>query len=420
MATPFIDSRFRRPASELMASSVAAVQNQRATIAGPPVPTAPFSMQGVEKQAADALKMRQDQGPMQPMIVNGGMRFAAPAAPAPAPLPAPSAPMMTAAAPAPARPMMMSAPRPSAPVNPLGGMPTTSLSSRGGPMSYSQPGVGTNNPNAYAVGQNRAPVGMRMLERAARRRDPRAIMALASMEQQNAQQGQQMSMMQMREAADAQRFDQQQQNQMTMFELQQQAAQQRDATNFGQQKEIMQMQSQQRAGESALEFQRRQEAEAAQRAAQSIVSGEQLPMTGGSVPMVRRADGTMSMAGGFMPTPKVEAPLTPDEIAAARAMGGDVNIRQGNTQIRLPGMAPANPTRLTPIPGSPSMIQGGAPTPDRVFDPYTGEFYEAGKVPGRGSAAAPAAATTPAASAETVDTKARMNALRKRLGLAEL
>ena len=66
------------------------------------------------------------------------------------------------------------------------------------------------------------------------------------------------------------------------------------------------------------------------------------------------------------------------------------------------------------------MIQGGAPTPDRVFDPYTGEFYEAGKVPGRGSAAAPAAATTPAASAETVDTKARMNALRKRLGLAEL
>lgn len=307
-----------------------------------------------------------------------------------------------------------------APINPLGGMDPRPLSGRGGPMSYSQQGVGTNNPNAYAVGQNRAPVGMRMLERAARRRDPRAIMALASMEQQNAQQGQQMSMMQMREAADAQRFDQQQQNQMTMFELQQQAAQQRDATNFGQQKEMFQMQSQQRAGESALEFQRRQEAEAAQRAAEGVVGVEQMKMDGGFVPMVRRADGTMSMAGSFMPTPKVEAPLTPDEIAAARAMGGDVNIRQGNTQIRLPGMAPANPTRLTPIPGSPSMIQGGAPTPDRVFDPYTGEFYEAGKVPGRGSAAAPAVATTPAASAETVDTKARMNALRKRLGLAEL
>jgi len=73
-----------------------------------------------------------------------------------------------------------------APVNPLGGMDPRPLSSRGGPMAYSQQGVGTTNPNAYAVGQGRAPLGMRLLTRAARRRDPRAIIELARMEQQNA------------------------------------------------------------------------------------------------------------------------------------------------------------------------------------------------------------------------------------------
>jgi hypothetical protein len=38
--------------------------------------------------------------------------------------------------------------------SPLGGMPSRSLSGRGGPMSYSPRGVGTNNPNSYAVGKN--------------------------------------------------------------------------------------------------------------------------------------------------------------------------------------------------------------------------------------------------------------------------
>lgn len=334
MPTPIIDSRYRRPASELMAEYVAKAQNERALVPGPPKPAAPLSMQGVEKQAADALKMRQDQGPMQPMMVNGGMRFAAPATPAPAP--APLAPQMSAAAPVPARSMMM--PAPATPVNPLGGMPTTSLSSRGGPMSYSQQGVGTTNPNAYAVGRDRAPVGMRMLERAARRRDPRAIMALASMEQDQAQQGQQMSLMQMREAADAQRFDQQQQNQMTMFEREQQAAQQRDATNFEQQQQMFQMQSQQRAGESALEFQRRQEMEAAQRAAEGVVGVEQMKMDGGFVPMVRRANGTMGMAGSFMPGKQPEAPLPPGLVPTGAMRGG---VQYGPAETAQTGKAPA-------------------------------------------------------------------------------
>ena len=183
------------------------------------------------------------------------------------------------------------------------------------------------------------------------------------------------------------------------------------------------MQSEQRAGESALEFQRRQEAEAAQRAAGSVVGVEQMQMPGGGfVPMVKRADGSMGMAGSFMPAKQPEAMLTPDDIAAARAMGGDVNIKQGNTQIRLPGMTADKPTRLTPVPGSPSLIAGGVATPDRVFDPYTGEFYLAGQVPQRGGAAAPAPAkATPTPSVEAVaDPKARINALRKRMGLAEL
>ena len=60
----------------------------------------------------------------------------------------PAAPAMMQPAPA---PMM----RPAAPASPLGGMDPRPLSARsGGPMSYSPRGVGTNNPNSYAVGKN--------------------------------------------------------------------------------------------------------------------------------------------------------------------------------------------------------------------------------------------------------------------------
>ncbi len=222
-----------------------------------------------------------------------------------------------------------------APSSPLGGMPTTSIASRGGPMSYSQQGVGTNNPNAYAVGRDRAPVGMRMLERAARRRDPRAILALAGMEQQNAMQGQQMTMQQMREAADAQRFDQQQQNQMTMFELQQQAMQQRDATNFGQQQEMFRMQSEQRAGESALEFQRRQEAEAAQRAAEgdpTKVTTQRIEGTDYIIPFA----GNKAM--GTLPVMKADAPLPAGLVPTGAVRGG---VQYGQAETAQTGKAPS-------------------------------------------------------------------------------
>lgn len=53
--------------------------------------------------------------------------------------------------------------RPATPASPLGGLDPRPISSRGGPISYSQRGVGTTNPNAYAVGQRHI---ARMLQRA--------------------------------------------------------------------------------------------------------------------------------------------------------------------------------------------------------------------------------------------------------------
>lgn len=345
-----------------MQAAVSAAQKQRAAVAGPPSPmmTSGVDMsEGVEQRAR---AMREMAGPQQPQMVNGVQRYNAPAA-AQAPAAAPAQPMMPAAQPQQAAaPMMTAAPaqaqapvnplggmdsrslssrgaqpttgtptpaqamptqaapaqpgQAQAPVNPLGGMDSRSLSARGGPMGYSQQGVGTNNPNSYAVGQKRAPLGMRLLERQARRRDPRAIGQLASMEQQNSQNAAQMSMAQMREAGDAQRFGQQQQQQMTMFQQQQVGMQQRDATGFDQQKQILAMQGEQRANESAQEFQRRQQAASAERAAGSVVGAEAMQVPGGGfVPMVKKADGSMGMAGSYQKQPTSEM-MSPPNIAA--------------------------------------------------------------------------------------------------------
>lgn len=229
-------------------------------------------------------------------------------------------------------------------------------------MNYSQQGVGTNNPNAYAVGQNRAPLGLRLLERAARRRDPRAILALASMEQQNAQQGQQLGLMQMREAADAARFNQQQQNQLTMFERQQLSMQERDASNFGQQKEIMQMQSEQRANESALEFQRRQEAEAAQREAEgdpTQVTTAPIPGTEYVIPFAGKK------AMGTLPVVKAEAPLPAGLVPTGAVRGG---VQYGPAQTTTDNKAPAFTYEKEPGTGRIT----GAVYP--VQDPQTGQW----------------------------------------------
>jgi len=370
-----------------MQEAVTTAAAQRPAFVGPIQPNTLTSLDGVEKRAMDKLQMRQNQGPMQPMIVNGVRSFDTAAAPVPAaaPLPAPAAPapMMAARAQAPARSMMMPA---AAPVNPLGGMNPAPLSARGGPMSYSQQGVGTNNPNAYAVGQNRAPLGMRLLERAARRRDPRAILALASMEQANAQQGQQLGMMQMREAADAQRFEQQQQNSMMMFDRQQQAMNERDAMNFGQQKEIMQMQSEQRAGESALAYQRRLEEERAQREAEgdpTQVRAVPVPGTDYVIPYA----GNKAM--GTLQTARPDAPL-PAGLVPTGAMRGGVQYGPAQPQT---GKAPAFTYEKDP-----SGKITGAVYP--VQDPQTGAWkLQRADINGDGVVSPEEAAAVPVAAA---------------------
>lgn len=255
-------------------------------------------------------------------------------------------------------------------------------------MSYSQQGVGTNNPNAYAVGQNRAPLGMRLLERAARRRDPRAILALASMEQANAQQGQQLGMMQMREAADAQRFEQQQQNSMMMFDRQQQAMNERDAMNFGQQKEIMQMQSEQRAGESALAYQRRLEEERAQREAEGDPTQVRAVPVPGTDYVIHYAG---NKAMGTLQTARPDAPL-PAGLVPTGAMRGGVQYGPAQPQ------GDTKPPALTyeKEPGTGRIL--GAVYP--VQDPQTGQWrLQRADINGDGVVSPEEAAAVPVAAA---------------------
>lgn len=63
--------------------------------------------------------------------------------------------------------------------SPLGGTDSRPLTSRGGPMNYSRQGRGTNNPNAFAVGENRRSRTDRIIEKAALQGQPSAIAALA-------------------------------------------------------------------------------------------------------------------------------------------------------------------------------------------------------------------------------------------------
>jgi hypothetical protein len=55
------------------------------------------------------------------------------------------------------------------------------------------------------------------------------------------------------------------------------------------------------------------------------------------------------------------------------------------------GAKTEKPTRMQFVPGRPGVTATDPGTPDRVFDPYTGQFYEPGKVPPRGGAAGAAA-----------------------------
>ena len=147
-----------------MFSAVQAAQKQRSTVAGPPPPSMtsgvnvsakmPTQLNGVEMQAAGGKFAR-------PMINTAasdrvaklGMMMPAPTPTLPGAeiggVPAdilPPASMSQAPAASPLGGM--------AAASPLGGMSAAPLSSRGGPMGYSPQGVGTTNPNSFAVGRN--------------------------------------------------------------------------------------------------------------------------------------------------------------------------------------------------------------------------------------------------------------------------
>lgn len=401
MAQAIIDSRYKGqpPANySTMADAVAKYAEAGATIAGPPKPTAPFDLQGVEKRAADKLQAQQNQGPMPPMIVNGAPRFQAPAVSAQDLAGYGQQPAAAAAPAASATPAATAAPRITgaeltsygAPNNPLGGMNPALLSGRGGPMSYSQKGVGTTSSEAYAVGRNsRRPT--RDLERFARR-DPRAAAALAEIGTRTSEGAAN------RDAA-TRASDVGFARELQLYGMKQGDAAAADQRDFQQSQTLFDKETARRAGESETDWNRRKAEKQAERDANKGFTVQPVnPADPSQGNAVLRGDGSLF---NLLPGQKPEPPaLTAKDLEGYAKNFPDAEIEgklpNGMTIRRRPA-APEKPNRLTPIPGAPSQIQGGAPTPDRVFDPYAGEFYEAGKVPGRGSAAAPAAPTPPAA-----------------------
>lgn len=279
------------------------------------------------------------------------------------------------AAPPPASMMMSANPQRPAPPSGMGGpfppsmmaapMTPVNALSRGAPA-----GMGSMLGGPRPAGGRSANDPMRIAETARRQGDPRLIMGLA--QQQQGQQfqremfGAQQNAMNQRDAVN---FDQG----LQMFGAQQNAMNQRDAMNFQQKQHMFQLETARRAGESALEWQRRRDLEAERRAAQSIVGGEQMKLDNGFVPMVKRSDGTMSMAGGFMPAKETAPPMTADDIAAARAMGGDVRMQMGDTQVSFPGQGPAAKSAKPNISWQTSE-DGMSKVPyESVTDPKTGQ-----------------------------------------------
>jgi hypothetical protein len=333
-----------------MQAAVSAAQKQRATVAGPPSPMMtsgvnvsaqmPTQLNGVEMQTAA-------QRPTLPTInTSASDRVAKLGMMSQPNVTAPS--MAAGASAQPAMPM----PSAAVAVNPLGGMDARSLSARSGPMGYSPKGVGTNNPNSYAVGKNNKNFSERMGPMG---QPPSASPQMIAPAQMMAPQGQP-------QGAPAERDD---------------------AFWAGQAESSARFQTEQ-ANARALTAERdvKEQADKLAREQMMQVTTTQIPGTDYIIPFAG------SKAMGTLPIQKPDAPIPAGLVPQGAVRDG---VQYG------PAKQAPNPTRLTPIPGAPSIIQGGTPTPDRVFDPYTGVFYEAGQVPGRGTAQAPAAAAPPAA-----------------------
>lgn len=370
MATPFIDSRFPKRDYNTMAAAVAGTQEQRATIAGPPAPTPSFSLQGVEKQAADRLKTQQDQGPMRPMMVNGALRFAAPPA-AEAPksvLPTPGQLAQSGALAAPARP---SSPLGGvSPVSPLGGVsPVSPLGGMGGPLSTRGPlrgpvGVGTNNPNAVRVGPLRMP-GERELRTAARRGDVGAAATLFQAGQQAGTESRRDALTLWRDNQEAQRRD---------AEYTRRRADEVADTQEARGLQLWQMQQEQQRRDAERNQGRAWQTEDqkaawaredAQRENDSIVGDATIPVKGGTVPAVRTKGGGVRMAGGFIPARPAQPPLPAGLIPQSATRDG---IQYGPAQTTTDSKAPAFTYEKEPGTGRIT----GAVYP--VQDPQTGQW----------------------------------------------
>lgn len=318
------DGPWRQPDYGAMQTAVAGVQQQRATVAGPPVPlsTRPVDMsEGVEQKARARREMA---GPQQPQMINGVQRYAPKlpgsdigGAPTDAATPAAVTPTLPAAATPRMAPPLLGSNLTMPSASPLGGMDSRPLSERGpmrGPV-----GVGTTNPNAVPVGRGRRDVGTRTLERLARRGDVRAAGVLAGQTFQSQQtadnQGFTMTRDRVRRA-----------DEMTDYQVRRGdvVADRASEQTYQNQRDAEQNQRRDAERTQGREWQTQdQQAEWARedtaKANDSIVGDATIPVVGGNVPAVRTKGGNVRMAGGFIPTPKAAPDMS--------AIQNDPNLR---------------------------------------------------------------------------------------------
>lgn len=189
-------------------------------------------------------------------------------------------------------------------------------------MTYSRQGESTNNPNSFKVGGNSKPTGMRLLERAARRRDPEAIRQLAMIESRTAQAPNWEERMFGSPSSRSQSMT----SPVNTPDVFAEAAQPAADPNA----DFWASQDQQTA-----DFMAAQSQEAP--ADKSPVDIYAMEGAGGYVPMVRNADGSSKAAGGFFPgaAPDPNAlpslPASPDQIAAKAKQEEQFFTSQGLT-----------------------------------------------------------------------------------------
>lgn len=286
---------------------------------------------GVESQARMALPPR---NPVTNTAVSDAMVKLGSQTPSAAPTSTTQQPtgiLLAAQQPRAAAPMKMQLPA----RNPLGGMDSRPLSERGsaGPMSYAPRGVGTNNPNAFAVGQNNKgfsrrvgnemslpDTGMPMMPAANMAPDIRGLMPTPAKP----------TPMQL-PGRDEAFFDQMSQ----------------DAAAFS---------NEPTAAQPGMEIPQTPELFAMEGA-------------GGYVPMMRNPDGSTKAAGGFYPGP-APAPFSLPTLPAspeAQAQAIAKQAQQQEAMFRSQGMVPTLPKQATDAAG-----RSYAPATSTAEQPFKG------------------------------------------------